>query len=305
MDLPFIDVVIPTFNRAEMLEAIVGSLMAQSYPADRYRVIVVDDGSTDRTWSVLEQLAAGEPRLRCLRAAHRGPYAARNDGWRAGSGAIIAFTDDDCIADPHWLAAVARGFARHPEALGLQGKTVTTKKGVTPFTHQIVVLRPNALYETCNMAYRRDALSAAGGFAPHLFTTGDCLLGATISSLGPIDFCPEMVIVHPPRPRVFLGRREWDQWLEGALELWRRNPEFFRRTRASHFLLLPLWRWALLVPAKRAAKNSPWLFRNPPLYLKFLACLARERFLLLSVLPEFCRRHDIRNADRGARDSAS
>lgn len=293
MNLPFIDVVVPTFNRVEMLRRVIASLLAQNYPTDRYRIVVVDDGCTDETWPFLQAVAASQKRVRALRIEHRGPYAARNDGWRAGGGEIVAFTDDDCVADPGWLAAIARGFARHPEALALQGKTVTLPGLVTPLTHQIVVLRPNALYETCNMAYRRDALSSVGGFESNLFFTGDSLLGAAISSLGPIDFCPEMVIVHPPRPRVFLDRSEWQQWLEGALLLSRRHPEFFRRTRARNFLLLVLWRWALLVLVKNALKKSPWLFRNPLVYLKFIGRLVRERFILLSALPEFCRQHDI------------
>jgi glycosyltransferase involved in cell wall biosynthesis len=291
MTLPFIDVVVPTFNRVGFLHRVMQSLLEQNYPSERYQIVVVDDGSPGETWPFLQKISASQSRVRALRVEHGGPYAARNEGWRAGSGEIVAFTDDDCIADPGWLAAIAKGFANHPEALGLQGKTITLPQQVTPLTHQIVVLRPNTRYETCNMAYRRNALWSVGGFEPKLFWTGDSLLGAAVSALGPIVFSSEMVVVHPPRQRTFLGREEWTQWLEGAFLLYQRFPEFFRRARARHFLLLVLGRWALLWPVRNAIKNSPWLLRNPRLYLKFIAGLASERLTLLRIVPRFWREH--------------
>lgn len=286
MSLPFIDVVVPTRNRAALLRRAVDSLLAQNYPRDRYGVIVVDDGSTDDAWPSLQAICAHDSRVRALRVEHRGPYSARNEGWRAGSGDIVAFTDDDCVADPDWLKGIAAGFAGG-DILGLQGRTVTLPELKTPLTHQVVVSRPNTLYETCNIAYRRDVLTSVGGFEPDLFYTADSMLGAAVSGLGTIAFSPDMVVVHPPRPRIFLGRKEWSQWLEGARRLERRYPEFFRRERGRHFLLLVLWKWALLVPAKNIFENVPWIVRSPRVYVKFLLCLARERMNLLVTVPRF------------------
>lgn len=286
MTPPFIDVVIPTWNRAALLRRALDSLLAQNYPADRYCIIVVDDGSTDETWSALEALRANDARLAVIRANHSGPYNARNEGWRAGRGDIVAFTDDDCAADRNWLAEIARGLARS-EVVAVQGRTLTVPELKTPLTHQIVVPRPNTIYETCNIAYRRDILASIGGFEPDLFYTGDSLLGAAASALGRIAFAPDMLVIHPPRPRHFLGRNEWYQWLEGARLLQRKHPGFFRRERARHFLLLVLWKWTVLVPAKNIVENMPWLVRSPRVYFKFLASLLRERMNLVSALPGF------------------
>jgi glycosyltransferase involved in cell wall biosynthesis len=286
MSLPFIEVVVPTRNRAALLRRALDSLLAQNYPPERYGVIVVDDASTDDTWPELQAIVARDRRVRALRVEHRGPYSARNEGWRAGSGDIVAFTDDDCVADPDWLKGIAAGFAGR-DILGLQGRTVTLSELKTPLTHQVVVSRPNTLYETCNIAYRRDALISVGGFEPDLFYTADSMLGAAVSALGAIAFALDMVVVHPPRPRVFLGRKEWTQWLEGARRLERHHPEFFRRERGRHFLLLVLWKWALLVPAKNILENVPWIVRSPRIYVRFLLCLARERMSLLATVPRF------------------
>jgi glycosyltransferase involved in cell wall biosynthesis len=100
MMLPFIDVVIRTFNRASLLKQATQSLLTQNYPPERYQIIVVDDGSTDETWTMLQELAASHSNVRALRVDHAGSYAARNEGWRNGNGDIVAFTDDDCVAHP-------------------------------------------------------------------------------------------------------------------------------------------------------------------------------------------------------------
>ncbi len=289
MEFPFIDVVVPTFNRAAMLPRLIASLLAQNYPAERYRVIVVDDGSTDETWSVLQQMATRDGHVMPLRIAHAGAYAARNQGWRAGIGEIVAFTDDDCVADPDWLAAVARGFAARPQALGLQGKTATIPERVTPLTHQIVVARPTSRYETCNIAYRRDALVSVGGFDDEALNSGDSQLGAAVSALGPIFFQPEMIVIHPPRPRIFFDRAEWRRQVEGLLRLYLRQPEFFRRHWGRSFPLAVGFRWGVGSTIKRAAMLVPWLARDPIMYFTFLRRLLRERAILLAMLPGFWR----------------
>lgn len=291
MELPFIDIVVPTFNRLALLQSAVESLLAQNYPADKYRLVIVDDGSTDGTWPFLQQVSARESRVRALRVEHRGAYAARNRGWRAGAGEIVAFTDDDCLADAGWLAAVAQGFADRPRALGLQGKTVTIPELVTPLTHQIVVDRATSRYETCNMAYRRDVLSSVGGFDDEVEHSGDSQLGAAVSALGPIFFDPEMIVTHPPRPRVFFDREQWRRQVEGLLRLYFRQPDFFRRRWGRYFPLAVGFRWGVGSTIKRAAMLLPWLARDPVVYFTFLRRLLRERAILLAMLPGFWREH--------------
>ncbi len=291
MSPPFIDVVVCTFNRAAMLEGIVASLMAQTYPAERYLVTVVDDGSEDETWTKLEQMAAAQPRLKPLRIAHAGLSAARNSGWRSARGDIVAFTDDDCLAEPGWLAAVARAFAEHPEALGVVGKTMTFPERVTPLTHQVVVAGPNKIYHGCNMAYRREALSAVGGFDESAHYAEDSQFAAAVLTRGPILFAPEVVIVHPPRPRVFLDRGGWTRRLEGSLRLYCRYPVFYRRHRGANFFTVVLLKWFLGATVKNILVELPWLFRDPALYCRFLARFLRERLTLLAMLPGFWREH--------------
>ncbi len=109
-----ISVVVPTYNRAELLRECLKALTNQDYSG--CEIIVVDDGSTDGT---REMVAAEFPRVRYLWQANRGPAAARNTGIRAGTGEIVAFTDDDCVPPPDWLSQLAAGYARHPDVAGV------------------------------------------------------------------------------------------------------------------------------------------------------------------------------------------
>jgi glycosyltransferase involved in cell wall biosynthesis len=289
MTAPLIDVVVPTYNRHAMLDRLITSLVHQSYAADRYRIIVVDDGSSDATWAALGEWALRDRRIEPLQISHAGASAARNRGWRHGTGEIIAFTDDDCIADHDWISELARGFGERPGALGLYGKTVTERDRVTPLTHQITAVRRNSNYRACNIAYRRQVLVAANGFDEQSAYGEDAQLAAAVLQQGPIVFWPQATIVHPPRPRIFSDEYLWEEQLEGLFRLYHRQPEFFRRHWGRSFPAAVAWRLGIGSTAKQALVLSPWILRNPRLYFRFLGLLLRERAALFTLLPAFWR----------------
>lgn len=93
-------VVMPTYNRSDLLGRAVGALLEQTASADDYEIVVVDDGSTDATPAVAAEVTAqASHRVRYLRQENRGPAAARNLGTREARGEIILYTGDDCLAD--------------------------------------------------------------------------------------------------------------------------------------------------------------------------------------------------------------
>src|SRR3954453_8285551 len=96
---PLVSVVVPTSNRADYLEVALASLAAQDLESDAYEVIVIDDGSSDRTPAGIE--AAGARSVR--RDEPQGPNAARNTGVREAGADLIAMIDDDVWAPPGWL----------------------------------------------------------------------------------------------------------------------------------------------------------------------------------------------------------
>ena len=96
-------VVIAAYNRKDLLEACLRRLDAQTHPADRFEVIVVDDGSTDGSVE-LAQAWQSPYRLRCIAAGHQGPGPARNLGVREATGDIVIFLDSDAFAAPWFVA---------------------------------------------------------------------------------------------------------------------------------------------------------------------------------------------------------
>ncbi len=105
---PAVAVVIPVFNGQATIVGAVRSAQAQDHP--RVRVVVVDDGSTDRT----PELLAAIPGIDVIRQENRGPAAARNAGWRLATDAqYVFFLDSDCVAPRRWVATLLR---HHEEA---------------------------------------------------------------------------------------------------------------------------------------------------------------------------------------------
>jgi GT2 family glycosyltransferase len=116
--VPFVSIVIPTRDRAPLLADALGSVVAQDYPADRYEVIVVDDGSKDETpRTALEtSRSGGGPAVRLVRQPPRNANTARNLGVRQARGSLVAFFDDDQLAPNGWLSALVDAASRHPDA---------------------------------------------------------------------------------------------------------------------------------------------------------------------------------------------
>ena len=96
-DRPFCSVVIPAFNEKQDIEASLSSLVNQSYPRARYEIILVDNGSTDRT----PEIASAYADL-ILSKPDGNVGAVRNFGIASASGSVIICTDADCVVTPDW-----------------------------------------------------------------------------------------------------------------------------------------------------------------------------------------------------------
>ncbi len=164
---PLVSVVVSTYNRPGRLAALLAGLRAQTVGTDRFEVVVVDNGSAPATWEVLERaVAAGGLRLRTIRHERTlGPAGGRNSGWRLARAALIAFTDDDCVPEPDWLAAGLSASGRHPGAI-IQGRTEpeSSLARVGLLTRTVAIRSLGPQYETCNIFYPRAALEDLGGF---------------------------------------------------------------------------------------------------------------------------------------------
>jgi glycosyltransferase involved in cell wall biosynthesis len=173
---PRVSVVVCSYNAERTMEACLAALETLDYPD--YEVIVVNDGSKDRTLEIAERF----PYCRIISQENKGLSVARNVGAEAATGEIVAYTDSDCVADPDWLTyLVAKmeegGLAAcgGPNFPPPEDSLVPAAVAVSPGgpTHVLISDEVAEHIAGCNMAFRRDALLALGGFDPTYRTAGD------------------------------------------------------------------------------------------------------------------------------------
>jgi glycosyltransferase involved in cell wall biosynthesis len=162
---PLVSVVVPVFNGARTLRDCVTSLLSVNYSAER-EIVVVDNGSGDDTGDIIASLP-----VRHVRELRRGAAWARNAGIAASRGAIIAFTDADCVVSRDWLTRLTEPFA-DPDVDGVAGEIVAYP-GVTRAERYAARIRhlspqkylrrpilPFAVF--ANLAFRRDVFDRIG-----------------------------------------------------------------------------------------------------------------------------------------------
>ena len=180
--LPFISIIIPTFERFPQLKACLQSIVESAYPKERFEVVVVDDGSRTPPDSGLVEMFR-ENNWQLLSQENAGPAAARNTGAAQSNGDILAFLDDDCIPDVNWLGNIARRHARAPESL-IGGRTLNRlKNNIFSMSSQMII---EIVYDhfnkdpgnaqffcTNNMALPKKMFEAVNGFDARLRTAED------------------------------------------------------------------------------------------------------------------------------------
>ena len=180
-----ISVVVPTFNRCDLLQDTLKAIMDQDLPSASYEVLVVDNASTDGTTELLRDMADASPvpftGIRSKR--NRGPAISRNVGVLNARGRIVAFTDSDCVPTRGWLRCITAAFT---EGVGaVQGRTTAHPDQTQPlFNHFIETLEFDGSYSTSNVAYLREAVVAVGGFDPGCSYWEDVDLGWRVHRAG-------------------------------------------------------------------------------------------------------------------------
>src|SRR5271165_879096 len=96
---PFVSVVIPHFNDLGGLRLCYSRLLGQTYPRDRFEIVVADNNSR----CGLDMVGSAAPEARVVPAPIQGAGPARNAGIAASRGEVIAFLDSDCVPEPDWL----------------------------------------------------------------------------------------------------------------------------------------------------------------------------------------------------------
>jgi len=201
-----VSIVVPVYNRADLLPACLESLHEQDY--DDYEIIAVDDGSTDDSVNVAKQFGATVVEL----GGNQGAAVARNAGVEAAHGEYVAFIDSDCRAPRDWLSKMVRHMESDPNCVGVNGTYSGDLSGafIGEFAFKINRFKESKSpehIETCNtstfMCRREDVLRVGG--LPRFFTPGGKEMrgreDAAVANLltadgGKILMAPDVVVGH-------------------------------------------------------------------------------------------------------------
>jgi glycosyltransferase involved in cell wall biosynthesis len=215
----FFSIVIPTYNRKPILEKCLRALEQQQFDRTEiigYEVVVVDDGSSDRTLDWLTSHASEFSHVRLFQQNHQGPAAARNLGVEKASGDIIIFIDSDLVVTATFLQAHAEGLlqgkqerelknsALSPAPIFTYGRVINTCNFDDPTSESYKITDFSAAYfATGNVAIARYWLEQAGFFDTRFQMYGweDLELGVRLKKLGlTLIKCPAAVGYHwhPP-----------------------------------------------------------------------------------------------------------
>jgi len=216
-----ISVAICSYNRARFILQALDSLFSQDFPQEAFEVIVVDNNSTDNTLEVLAQYQVQHPSysFRFVTEPNQGVAHTRNRGAKEARGAIIAYLDDDSIAQPGWLKTTVDFFASHPEVYSTGGKITPYFLTEIPDWYskyffglvgnfdqgpRIKQLTGQRYPCGANMAFRREVFNEIGYFNTDLGRSGKGLLAneekdiylRILAAGKKVYYLPEVQVLH-------------------------------------------------------------------------------------------------------------
>jgi glycosyltransferase involved in cell wall biosynthesis len=208
MTPPLVSVIVPTYNRRQLICQTIDSVLAQTY--SHLEIIVVDDGSTDGTGELLKERYSSEPRVRYIWQQNAERAAARNTGIKAARGAFVAFLDSDDLWVPHKLASQLPLFDADPSLImvysgcswvdsqlrTVQNFVLPTDVGQQRYLFERLVYANTIPCAT--VVVRRGVFEQVGFFdeAPRLIPKEDWSMWTRIARAGPVGYVPACLSVY-------------------------------------------------------------------------------------------------------------
>jgi glycosyltransferase involved in cell wall biosynthesis len=234
--VPYVSVIIPTYNRAAYLPATIDSVLAQDYRD--FELIVVDDGSTDETTQVVQRY---ESSVQYVHQANQREGVARNHGIRRASGALLAFLDSDDVWLPWKLQADVAAFQRHPDAalvysriedISSTGQRLGARRLPGPSGDVFDRLVLENFIPLSTVSVRRGAFEAVGRFSgePELSGSIDWEAWVRLSARHPFIHVPLVTTQVRVHPQSMLSNGAYmERAMLRAVDLMLANPEVRHR----------------------------------------------------------------------------
>ena len=207
-------IVIPVFNRGDLLRGVLEGLTKQSLPTSSFEVLVCDDGSTESLAPVVADYSDALPHLQHLRQPNKGPAAARNLGIVHAQTDVILFLDSDVVPGHDVVRGLTAALLHHSEWQGAEARLEPTG-GEDSFGWDAPRSDTGGHYHTAGIAYRKTVLEEIGGLDENFSRAAceDVELAYRVLQHGPIGFVPDAVVYHPRRRRTaascWKARKNW------------------------------------------------------------------------------------------------
>lgn len=205
-----VSVIIPVFNDASGIRTALKGLVQQSFPKDRYEIIVVDNNSTDGTCDAVDAfMRRSNHAIILTRERKQGSYASRNQGIRVAKGGILAFTDADCVPRHDWLEkGIGALFDFEVPMVG--GWIDMTFEGTHPNVweyfdaarklKQEEYVKKVGFGATANLFVKKGVFDEYGNFRDDLTSGGDYEFGRRLTKAGEcLAYAENAVVYHPAR----------------------------------------------------------------------------------------------------------
>jgi mycofactocin glycosyltransferase len=302
---PFVSVVVPVRNGEGTISDCLNSLLRMDYPRERREIVVVDNGSTDRTAQIVDGFA-----VRHLREGRRGVSHARNRGIAESRGEILAFIDADCTVSTHWLAELVRPLVER-NASGAAGEIVPYPPR-TPAERYVARRKPNwqewvlrarvPWFLLGNTAIHRGVFGQIGTFDPSLVGCNDIDFSFRFFDAGlRLDYCRTAIVFHRHRATVGALFTQQMRGGRGRALMCRRYAARLNwgwRDELGAWTDLGNGAWRVLMTAGSSLVNREERRRLPDAYVDFVRKLAQR---LGFVAGTFGARLSPRQAERGRR----
>lgn len=235
-----VSVVVPTYRRPGLLGRCLTALKAQDLREQEFEVLIVDDANLQETRTQVENFAktARMPvRYVPVLTEPHGPATARNIGWRAARGKIIAFTDDDTVPDPSWLSGGVAAF--QPNVIAIWGRLIMPGPRAPAGYARDAAELERAEFATSNCFCRKEVLEAVGGFDERFIAAWQVdsdLFFSLLKYAGErqdqnleIIHAPEAIVIHPIRPTPWgMSLKQQRKSMYNAL-LYKKHPDLYRK----------------------------------------------------------------------------
>jgi len=208
-----VSVIVPVYNAERFIRKCLDGLVAQDYPREDLEIIIVDNGSEDRTPDIISEYK--DIKLLFEREI-QSSYAARNRGLEYAKGDILAFTDADCVPEPSWVSEGARCFDETgADMIGGRVRFIYSKRQtaaelydsfINMQNHQCIPERGVA--KTANFFAKRSVFETIGTFPSEVKSGGDLIFTGKATNAGlRLVYCHNAVVWHPSRRFLELARK--------------------------------------------------------------------------------------------------